>query len=424
MPIGRSRPPHAPRPQARHRRRSARPLMLRPARIAAVLAAVVVLTAVGGVSHLSSNVSTAPLRAEPTGSSAVEQGDGAVEQGDDLDILLLGSDSRDLEDASFGAADGSRRSDAMVLAHLSAENDRIDVVQLPRDTLMTLPACPDTGSGAFSGGRGMLNSALNFGAACSVAAVEELTGLRIDHFVELDFEGFIGIVDALGGVPVCLESAMDDPAADLDLPAGPQTVDGKDALALARTRHAVGDGSDIARLGHQQMVMSALVQEATSRHLLARPDTLYSFLDASTSALTVDPGLSSLVDMTSLGRRAAQVEPENVTFMTMPWQPDPSDPNRVVPSPEAAAVFENLAADAPITAPTSDGPGEPAPDGASSPPGTADRSTPTPAPPSTSEDQPDGRATADAETETETEAETEPETAVETRTADRDLCAP
>ena len=102
MPIGRSRPPHAPRPQARHRRRSARPLMLRPARIAAVLAAVVVLTAVGGVSHLSSNVSTAPLRAEPTGSSAVEQGD-------DLDILLLGSDSRDLEDASFGAADGSRR---------------------------------------------------------------------------------------------------------------------------------------------------------------------------------------------------------------------------------------------------------------------------------------------------------------------------
>ena len=136
--------------------------------------------------------------------------------------------------------------------------------------------------------------------------------------------------------------------------------------------------------------------------------------------------------MTSLGRRAAQVEPENVTFMTMPWQPDPSDPNRVVPSPEAAAVFENLAADAPITAPTSDGPGEPAPDGASSPPGTADRSTPTPAPPSTSEDQPDGRATADAEAETETEAETkpeteaetEPETAVETRTADRDLCAP
>ncbi|PCC33800.1 transcriptional regulator [Brachybacterium alimentarium] len=319
--------------------------MLRPGRILAVLALVAVLVLAGGmagtVTHLRGNITTAPLR---TGTDAAQ---GDAEEGD-LTILLLGSDSRDLAEESFGEADGSRRSDAMVLAHLSADDGRIDAVQLPRDTLLDLPACADTGRGSFSGGRGMLNSALNYGPACSVAAVEELTGVRIDHFVELDFEGFIAIIDALGGLPVCLPESMEDPAADLDLPAGEQTLDGRDALALARTRHAVGDGSDIARLGHQQIVMSAVVQEATSRQVVARPDRLYSFLDATTSALTVDPGLSAIGDMASLGSRVSRVPTESITFVTMPWEPAPGDPNRVVPSAEAEAVFEDLAGDVPL----------------------------------------------------------------------------
>lgn len=401
MPVGRSRPPHPPRPQARHRRRGAgMPGLRRPGALAAALLAVVLglgaLGALGTVSHLSGNVTTAPLRAE--GSGGPRSGDGA-----DLNILLLGSDSRDLGERSYGEPDGSRRSDAMVLAHLSAANDRIDVVQLPRDTLMTLPACEDTGSGRSLGGRGMLNSALNHGASCSVAAVEELTGVRVDHFVELDFEGFIDIVDALGGLPVCLDSALEDPHADLDLPAGPQTVDGTDALALARTRHAVGDGSDIARLDHQQMVMSALVQEATGSHLLSRPDRLYSFLEATTSALTVDPGLSSLTDMSALGRRAAQVPAEDITFMTMPWEPAPSDPNRVVPAPEASEVFGKLASDAPLTAPA-------APQ-APSPPQAPSRGEPSEEAPSSSA-RPQSGAPADDT----------PVTIPGTRAADADLC--
>ncbi|MGO1927142.1 MAG: LCP family protein [Brachybacterium tyrofermentans] len=332
------------RPQPQHRRRGSRTLVLQPARIATVLtlAAVLVLGigAVGTMRHLSGNITTSPLRA------GAESDRGAV--GGDLNILLLGSDSRDLAEESFGEADGSRRSDAMVLAHLSADGARIDAVQLPRDTLLTLPACDDTGDGSFVGGRGMLNSALNYGPACSVAAVEELTGVRVDHFVEVDFEGFMAIIDALGGLPVCLPDALDDPAADLDLPAGQQTLGGKDALALARTRHAVGDGSDIARLGHQQMVMSAVVQEATSRQVIARPDRLYSFLDATTSALTVDPGLSGIADLAALGSRVSRVPAEGITFLTMPWEAAPGDPNRVVASAEAAAVFEHLAVDEPI----------------------------------------------------------------------------
>ena len=137
--------------------------------------------------------------------------------------------------------------------------------------------------------------------------------------MELDFEGFIAIVDALDGVTVCLPEALGGPVRGARSAVGEQVVDGRDALALARTRHAVGDGSDIARLGHQQMVMSALVQEATSSHTMARPDRLYSFLDATTSALTVDPDLGPRsLDLAALGQRVSAVGPEEITFMTMP----------------------------------------------------------------------------------------------------------
>jgi LCP family protein required for cell wall assembly len=338
-----------------------------------------------------------------------------------MNVLLLGSDSRDLVGAGYGEGDGSRRSDAMVLAHLSADDDRIDAVQLPRDTLMDLPACADTGSGAFRGGRGMLNSALNFGPACSVAAVEELTGVRIDHFVELDFEGFIAIVDALDGVHVCLPEALEDPSADLDLPAGAQVVHGRDALALARTRHAVGDGSDIARLGHQQMVMSAVAQEATSARVLSRPDRLYSFLDATSSAVTVDPGLSKAADLAGLATRASRVDPGQITFATMPWEPAPTDHNRVVPSPDAAPLFAALAADEPAFPQV----GEDSQQGEGSEP-AGDSATDGASEPSSAPEE--GRATASDSPASGDGAESRdpgaaPASSAAARTADTDLCA-
>lgn len=391
------------RPQPRHRRLGSRTIALRPARIATVLTIVGLLVLGVGTAatmrQLSGNITTSPLRA---GSSA-EQG-----AGEDLNILLLGSDSRDLAEESFGEADGSRRSDAMVLVHLAADDDRIDAVQLPRDTLLDLPACKDTGHGNFPGGRGMLNAALNYGPACSVAAVEELTGVPVDHFVELDFEGFMAIIDALGGLHVCLPDALDDPAAGLDLPAGQQTLDGRDALALARTRHAVGDGSDIARLGHQQMVMSAVVQEATSRRVIERPDRLYSFLDATTSALTVDPELSEIADMAALGSRVSHVPTEGITFLTMPWETAPDDPNRVVPSAEAETVFEHLMRDTPLL-PAGAGGGGAAEDGGDTDGSDGDGST-APASPAESPIAPEGDSGGS-------------QTGSAVRSADTDLCA-
>ncbi|PRC07922.1 transcriptional regulator [Arthrobacter sp. MYb211] len=308
-----------------------------------IIAAALVLALVVGVGaawfRLQGNISTAAMR-------ATEQRVPDSSRG--MNILLLGSDSRTFSSTEFGKDNGSARSDSMVLVHLAADNERIDAVQIPRDTLLEIPACEDTGHGHYAGGHGMINSALNYGPACSVAAVESLTGVNLDHFIEVNFEGFISIVDALDGIDVCLADQMQDPKANLDLPAGNQTVKGEDALALARTRHAVGDGSDIARLGHQQMVMSAVVQRATGRETLTRPDRLYSFLDAVTSSMTVDPGLSSLANLASLATRIQAVPTGEITFMTMPWQPAPQNRNRVVPAPEASTIFERLSADTPV----------------------------------------------------------------------------
>ncbi|WP_312171308.1 LCP family protein [Microbacterium sp.] len=327
-----------------HRRRIRR---RRAAVIAGALTVALVGAAAVAVARLDANVSTAPIR--PSSSSAPtgdEQAD-AADDGD-LNVLLLGSDSRDLSDETFGVGDGTKRSDAMVLAHFAADRSRIDAIQLPRDTLVDLPVCDDLGDGARSAGRGMLNSALNNGPACSVAAVEALTGVRIDHFMELDFEGFERMVDALGGVDVCLPEPLSDGHAQLDLPAGPQIVDGAQALALARTRHALADGSDISRLGHQQMVMSAIVQEATRTDVLTNPVKLYSFLDAATSSTTVDPGLAGIPSLISLATRAAQVPLSQIVFLTMPWEPAPGDANRVVASADAGVVFRAVADDVPI----------------------------------------------------------------------------
>ncbi|MFJ2619847.1 LCP family protein [Glutamicibacter sp. NPDC087344] len=291
------------------------------------------------VARLQGNITTSEIRVSEVDVPDSSKG---------VNILVLGSDSRDSESASFGTNTGTQRSDSMLLVHLSADNQRIDAVQIPRDTVIQLPACEDTGSGAYAGGRGMINSALNYGPACSVAAVEALTDVHVNHFIMLDFEGFISIVDAMDGIKVCLATPLVDSKAKLDLPAGQQTLGGYDALALARTRHAIGDGSDIARLGNQQMVMSAIVQRATSKEVLSRPDRLYSFLDATTSSMTVDRGLSSIADLTSLAARVQAVPTDQITFMTMPNQPAPENPNRVVPSEDAYVIFDRIAQGNPV----------------------------------------------------------------------------
>jgi LCP family protein required for cell wall assembly len=310
-----------------------------------VLVGVVSLALVAGVAlgvlqwRLSANLSTATV------------GDHLVEDDTDtgaLNVLFIGSDSRDLRTSKHGNGDGSRRSDALVLAHVAADNSRIDAVQIPRDTLLDLPSCDDADGTSHAGGPGMINAALQHGPACSVRAVEALSDVHVHHFVELDFDGFADMVDALGGVGVCLPEALRDDDAHLDLPAGKQRVDGTDALALARTRHAIGDGSDLSRIGHQQVVMSAIIHEVRSAEVLTRPDRLVRFLDAATQSMTVDDDLASTRALGRLAQRVRSVDPARITFMAMPTAAAPQDPNRVVATDDARTVFSAIDADEPV----------------------------------------------------------------------------
>lgn len=330
-----------------HRRRRKPRRMWRGFGIAAGIFVLVVALAGGGIyMKLNANIDSAPL---PPSKLTDNTPKGA------LNILFIGSDSRDLKTSEYGKGTGSQRSDALMLVHFSKGNTRVDAVQIPRDTLTDLPACEDTGSGTFAGGTNqMINGALDGGPACSVRAVEALSNVHIDHFVQLDFDGFASMVNALGGIDVCLDKAMVDPDAKLNLPAGKQHLNGKNSLALARTRHAVGDGSDIGRLGHQQVVMSSIISRARSADVLTRPDRLLKFLDALTSSITVDEGISSIPKLTGLAQRARAVKDKNIRFITMPNGAAPSDPNRVVKTPDADTIFAAIAKDKPVPVKSND----------------------------------------------------------------------
>lgn len=254
---------------------------------------------------------------------------------------VVGSDGRD-DDPLMGD-----RADSMVLVHLSEDRTRIDALQIPRDTVLDLPACAEDIDDVYSGYRGMINGALGAGAGCLVTAVEALSGVSLDHFLELRFEGFARIVDSLDGLPVDLPEPLVDPKAELDLPGGEQVLDGDDALAWSRTRDSIGDGSDIGRMGNQQTVMHTIVDRVRERKLATHPRRAHGFLDAVTSSVRTDTDLARVPTMARLGAGLARVPRENISIETMPWVPDAYDPNRVVPAAEAQEIFAALSRDEP-----------------------------------------------------------------------------
>ena len=157
-----------------------------------------------------------------------------------------------------------------------------DAVSIPRDSWVTRPECK--GSGTTTG---RINAAFaQGGAGCTIKAVEKLTGVFIDHYIVVDFVGFKSVVDALGGVQVCLTTAVNDEKSHLKLSAGNHLLSGDQALAFARVRHGIGDGSDIGRIGRQQDFLSSIIRAATNKGLLLDPTKLYSVLSAITGSLT------------------------------------------------------------------------------------------------------------------------------------------
>ncbi|MFI6792342.1 LCP family protein [Nonomuraea sp. NPDC050383] len=247
-----------------------------------------------------------------------------------LNVLVVGTD--DLAGSARFRAEKGARSDTIILLHLPADRKKITAVSIPRDSMVRLPAC-----GSEPARRGMINSAFyKGGLTCTVKAVEELTNVRIDHMAEVNFDAFKDVVDALGGVEVTLPRPVDDKASKLKLPAGKSLLNGEQALGYVRLRR-YGDGSDIQRIKRQHVMLMAMLAKA--RRTLTDPEKVRAFLAATTKSIKTDEGmgLETMVDI------ARSVEKSRPMLVSVPWKPDPKDPNRVVwKQPEANQLFETF----------------------------------------------------------------------------------
>lgn len=277
-----------------------------------------------------------------------------------VNILVLGSDTRKGEGNTIDDSEqDSERSDTTMLMHISRDRTRATVVSIPRDLIVDIPACnlgngkqskPQTGQFNWAFAVGGQGGSRDAAVACTIKTTEKLTGVTIDDYVVVDFNGFRHMVDALGGIRVYVDQPIKDWHTSLDIDKGCYTMDGNMALAYARVRHGVkgGDGTDTQRIARQQHVVSIMMREALSRNLLTNVPSLYEFARAGLSALETSPSLSDLSVLSGLAYSLRAITPAQVTFLSMPTQPYPADPNRVIPTEHAQPLWAALREDTPL----------------------------------------------------------------------------
>ncbi|NSC23915.1 LytR family transcriptional regulator [Streptomyces albus subsp. chlorinus] len=251
-----------------------------------------------------------------------------------MDILVLGSDTRAGDNAKYGRDQGGARSDTAMVLHINEKHDKASVVSIPRDTLVRRPSCEGDASEHHRNvpaQRAMFNSAYDVGGpACAVKTVESLSGVRMDHYLEVDFAGFKKLINTLGGVEMTTAKPIHDKDSHLDLGAGTHRLDGEQSLGLVRTRHGVGDGSDLGRIQLQQAFVKALIDQVNSIGLFSSPKKLYDLADTATSAITTDSELDSVGELTGLAKTLKGIKSDDIQMTTLPVEYDPADPNRVV----------------------------------------------------------------------------------------------
>jgi LCP family protein required for cell wall assembly len=269
-----------------------------------------------------------------------------------LNVLVIGSDTRDTAadchiggDCANGGAGAN--ADVEMVVHLAADRSNATVMSIPRDTVVPLPHCTDPTTKVSGGGfSATINTSLQWGPACTVTAVHNLTGLTIDHFVMVDFSGVESLSNALGGVQVCVSAKMYDPYSKLRLNKGENMVEGASALAFVRSRHGFYDGSDLGREKAQHYFLSAMIREVRSNMNLSDLGTLYKVANAATRALTVDDGLSGITGLEGLATTMNRVPTDRISFVTMPWTIDPGNSAHVIASqPSAGQMFQNIQSD-------------------------------------------------------------------------------
>jgi LCP family protein required for cell wall assembly len=329
--------------------------------------------------------------------------------GDPLNILVMGSDSRVGPGNNVdGQTDIGQRSDTTILVHVSADRKTVYGVSLPRDALVTRPDCTTPDGKTVPGAElQFFNAAYSLaGPACTAKQVDALTGIYIDHYVSVDFNGFKDMVDAVHGVTVCIPEDVDDSAHGITFKAGTQELDGQQALNYVRERYVLSANSDIGRMKRQQAFIASMVHQVISANTLANPVHLLSFLEAATKSLQLDTGLGNLVKIAKLGVQFKHIGLDRIQFITVPWQYAPEDPNRIRWLPAAKQVWQTIINDKPmaprflsdaINAQQPPGSPSPSPSPSGTPSGSPSASpSGSPSSPSTPSSTPSSQSTQDA----------------------------
>jgi len=242
-----------------------------------------------------------------------------------VNYLIVGSDTREglsreeIKRLKVGGTDvaAGKRSDTMLLIHISKKRDKAAIISIPRDSYALIPEHNNSQGKLIPAAYSKINSAYNWGGApLLIETLESMSDLRIDHYVELNFVGFVRMVDALGGVEICTKKDINDPKSHLTLPAGTHVLDGVDSLKFVRTRVFDGLG-DLGRMKRQQEFASAMLRKATSAGVLLNPVKMVDFINSALDSVVTDEGLSQ-GDLLTLGKQLRNLSASNVRTLTIP----------------------------------------------------------------------------------------------------------
>ncbi|OKI84609.1 LCP family protein [Streptomyces sp. CB02414] len=293
---------------------------------------VVLAAGVGGylyLKHLEGNVTTTDVGS--AGSSSFKKDEA-------FNILIIGTDKRTgAGNEGYGDAGSVGHADTTILLHVAEDRSNATALSIPRDLIVDIPDCETTqedGSTEIVPGQQNVrfNRSLGEGgrnAGCTMRTVKEATGIKPDHFMMADFNAVKTLTTAVDGVEVCVEHAVDDPKSHLQLPAGESKVEGEDALAFVRTRHAFGNEGDLDRIKVQQQFLGSLMRKMSSSDTLTSPTKLVKLAEAATKALTVDKPIGNVGTLKDIALELKKVPTKNITFMTVPVIDNPDEPKPV-----------------------------------------------------------------------------------------------
>ncbi|MET9467037.1 LCP family protein, partial [Streptomyces sp. NPDC006544] len=287
---------------------------------------------------------------------------GGFKKGQAINILVIGTDKRSgAGNEGYGDAGSVGHADTTILFHVSKDRSNATALSIPRDLITAVPACPtkqpDGSTKNIAGEHGVrFNTSLGQAGrdpGCTMRTVKELTGIQVDHFMMADFNAVKNLSTAVGGVPVCVEKAVDDKDSQLKLSAGEHRLEGEQALAFVRTRHAFGNESDLDRIKTQQQFLSSMMREMKSKQTLTSPQKFFSLAEAATKSLSVDSGIGDINKLTELAGELKDIDLKNITFTTLPVLDNPAEKvkSTVVINPsQADPLMQMIREDVSLTA--------------------------------------------------------------------------